>query len=150
LKPQSAKAKGRRLQQAVRDHILAAFPSLAPGDVRSASMGAPGADLQLSPAAMELFPFSVECKNREGINIWTALAQADRDPGLTPLLVFQRNNTQAYAAIPFSAFLMLVKRASLVGNHGPHVLVVDEAPSREDLIKQIDEMLLEPKPDAAS
>lgn len=141
MKPQSAKAKGRRLQQAVRDHVLAAFPTLKPGDVRSAPMGTPGADLQLSPAATELFPFTVECKNQEGINIWTSLAQADRDPSLTPLLVFQRNNTQAYAAIPFSAFLKLVKLAGLLGKHGPNLLVMDESPTREDLIEDLKQVL---------
>ena len=39
IKPQSAKAKGRRHQQWVRDKILALFPKLEPDDVRSTGMG---------------------------------------------------------------------------------------------------------------
>ena len=35
IKPSSAKAKGRRLQQLVRDKILALFPALTDQDVRS-------------------------------------------------------------------------------------------------------------------
>lgn len=112
MRPQSCKAKGRRLQQEVRDAVLSTFPSLEPGDVRSAPMGTPGTDLQLSPAALKLFPYDVECKNQEGINIWTALAQAERDTPHTPLLVFRRNTTLPYAALPFSDFLELVKRAN--------------------------------------
>jgi len=47
LKPQSAKAKGRKLQQWVRDQILQRFPTLSTDDVRSTSMGASGEDVQL-------------------------------------------------------------------------------------------------------
>ena len=112
MKPQSAKQKGRKLQQETRDAVREAFPQLEEGDVRSNPMGAPGPDLLLSPAAHKVFPFDVECKNQEGINIWSALAQCLRDSPRTPLLVFRRNNTLPYAALPFSDFLDLVKRAN--------------------------------------
>jgi hypothetical protein len=112
VRPQSAKAKGRRLQQEVRDAILAAFPSLEPDDVRSTSMGASGADILLSPAARRLFPFYVEAKNRETINIWSALAQAEagvaKATDVAPLVVFRRNGTQPYAALPFKTLLRLL------------------------------------------
>ena len=62
MKAQSAKAKGRKLQQVVRDGVLKRFPSLEPDDVRSTSMGAGGEDVQLSPVARRLFPYQVECK----------------------------------------------------------------------------------------
>jgi hypothetical protein len=82
-------------------------------------MGASGADLLLSPAARRVFPFYVECKNQEALNIWAALAQADKGsiassptPPLTaPLVVFRRNKTETYAALPFSTLLNLVKLA---------------------------------------
>ena len=127
MRPQSAKAKGRRLQQEVRDAVLAAFPQLEPDDVRSTSMGASGADLLLSPAARRLFPYYTECKNQESLNIWVALEQAargvyrhsvDAEPGhplvqivggVTPLLVFRRNRTPTYAAMPWDHFLQLLK-----------------------------------------
>lgn len=107
----SAKAKGRRLQQAVRDGILAKFPELKPGDVRSTSMGASGEDLLLSPRALELFPFAVECKNQEALNIWKALEQAQEHAveGARPLLVFKRNQSDMYAALKFDDLLELLK-----------------------------------------
>lgn len=115
MRPQSAKAKGRRAQQEVRDAILAAFPTLEPDDVRSTSMGASGADLLFSPAARKLFPFYVECKNVEALNIWKALAQAEagsqRGAGLHELVVFRRNHSPLYAALSFDQFLKLLQRA---------------------------------------
>jgi hypothetical protein len=73
---QSRKAKGRRLQQHVRDRVLETFEQLEDGDVRSTSMGASGVDVLLSPLAQKLFPFAVECKNQERLNLWESLDQA--------------------------------------------------------------------------
>ena len=47
MKTSSAKAKGRRLQQKVRDLLLETFTELQPDDIRSTSMGVSGEDLQL-------------------------------------------------------------------------------------------------------
>lgn len=119
MKPQSAKAKGRRFQQFVRDAILAMFPNLEPDDVRSTSMGASGADLLLSPAARRAFPYYVECKNVEALNIHKALAQAAAgavkagDTGVVPIVAFRRNNSpDNYVALPLAHFLALVHRAA--------------------------------------
>lgn len=114
MKPQSAKAKGRRLQQEVRERILTAFPELDNDDVRSTSMGAGGEDLLLSPAARKLFPFSVECKNSERLNIWGALTQAEANcpAHVIPLVVFTRNRTARYAALPLNELLALCRRAN--------------------------------------
>lgn len=70
-------------------------------------MGASGSDLLLSPAARRLFPFSVECKNVESLNIWKAIAQAKAGahPATTPIVVFRRNAMPAYVALPFDVFL---------------------------------------------
>ncbi len=111
MRPQSCKAKGRRLQQEIRDAVLAAFPSLEPDDVRSTSMGAAGADLLLSPAARKLFPFYVECKNQEALNIWAALKQAESN-GPCALVAFRRNNSHTYAALRFDLLLDLMRRAN--------------------------------------
>lgn len=109
VRPSSAKAKGRRLQQEVRDAILAAFPELEPDDVRSTSMGAGGEDLLLSPAARELVPFAFECKNQERLSIWSALSQAEANAGdHIPALVFTRNRTPTYVAIRLSTLIALL------------------------------------------
>ena len=65
MKPRSAKNKGKRLQNKVRDLILEKFNTLEEDDVRSITMGDSGEDILLSPAARKLFPFSVECKNQK-------------------------------------------------------------------------------------
>ena len=82
MKTQSAKAKGRKLQQWVRDLILETWNELEPDDVRSTSMGAGGEDLQLSPAARRKFGYSVECKNVEKLNVWSAYEQAEASYGV--------------------------------------------------------------------
>ena len=72
----SRKAKGRKLQQEVAKLIQEAF-NLSELDVRSTSMGAGGVDIQLSSAAIEVFPYAVECKCVEKVNLWEAWEQAN-------------------------------------------------------------------------
>lgn len=109
MKTSSAKAKGRRAQQEVRNAILEAFPALEPDDVKCAVMGESGEDVKLSPAARKKFPFSIEVKNVERLNIWQALTQAEANADkYTPLLAFRRNRTKMYVALPLAAFLELV------------------------------------------
>ena len=100
MKTRSAKNKGKRLQNDVRDLILETFKELEPDDVRSTTMGDSGEDILLSPAARKLFPFAVECKNQERLNIWDSLSQAECNAGPhIPLLVFKRNRSKTYVAM---------------------------------------------------
>lgn len=109
MRPQSAKSKGRRLQQQVAEEVRRAF-SLEPDDVRSTSMGAAGEDVQLSPAARACFPFSLECKNVERLNVWSAWEQARANAkGHTPALVIKKNRTEALCVLPWAAFLELAR-----------------------------------------
>lgn len=110
MKTQSAKAKGRRLQQAVRDGILKRFPTLEPDDVRSTSMGAGGEDVQLSPAARKVFPYQVECKNLASIAIYKHYEQASGHNNHEPLLVVKQNRSNPLAVVDLEHFLDLVKR----------------------------------------
>ena len=73
--PKTAKAKGRRLQQLVVKKLLLLLPGVQPDDIQSRSMGANGEDIMLSPYARSKFPYSVECKNQEKINLWKAWEQ---------------------------------------------------------------------------
>ena len=110
MKPRSAKNKGKRLQNTVRDLILEKFNSkLEPDDVRSITMGDAGEDILLSPAARRLFPFSVECKAQESLSIWSALQQAESNAGKhTPLVIFKRNRSKTYAVLEFKELLKLL------------------------------------------
>jgi hypothetical protein len=108
MRTSSAKAKGRRLQSAVAAAIRERF-GLHPDDVRPAVMGESGEDVKLSPAARARFPFSVECKNTERLNVWDALQQAEKNAkDHTPLLIFSRNRAKTYVVIQLERFLALL------------------------------------------
>ena len=109
MKTSSAKAKGRRLQQKVRDLLLETFTELEPDDIRSTSMGVSGEDLQLSPAARKLIPFAIECKNQEKLNVWDSLKQAEENSGdYDPVLIFKRNRSKTYAVLEIEKFVELI------------------------------------------
>jgi len=109
MKTRSAKNKGKRLQNDVRDLILETFQELEPDDVRSTTMGDSGEDVLLSPAARKLFPFSVECKNQERLNIWESLEQAETNAGQhIPLVVFKRNRSKTYISMEINDLMRLL------------------------------------------
>lgn len=112
MKPRSAKAKGRKLQNTVRDLIQEHFPNLHPDDVVSTQMGGSGVDIQLSPQARKVFPYSVECKNSEKLAIWAALEQAEKNvkENTTPLLCFKRNRSKTYVAMDIDHFFHLIQQ----------------------------------------
>ena len=92
MKTRSAKSKGRRLQNQIKELLLESFKELEPDDVRSAIMGETGEDIKLSPAARRQIPYSFECKNQEKLNIWESLNQAEENSGdYPPVLIFKRN-----------------------------------------------------------
>ncbi|MBT4206735.1 hypothetical protein HOE22_00130 [Candidatus Woesearchaeota archaeon] len=108
---QSGKAKGRKLQQTVRDLLLEAFKDeLEPDDIRSTSMGAGGEDLQVSPLCRKLIPYSWEMKNQQSISIWSSLEQAEANcpDNVDPVLVFKRNRSKTYAVIELDKFIKLI------------------------------------------
>ena len=106
MRPSSAKQKGRSFQQYIRDILLKAAESLEPDDIRSTSMGAGGEDIQLSPAARREYPYSIECKNVEKLNIWEAIKQAKENAGRhIPVVCFKRNRHEAWIAMPMQTFM---------------------------------------------
>ena len=110
MKTRSAKNKGKRLQNTVRDVLLETFDTLEPDDIKSAIMGDSGEDIQLSPAARKLIPYSIECKNQEKLNIWGALEQAEKNSGdSNPVLIFKRNRSKTYAVLEIEDFIKLIK-----------------------------------------
>jgi len=110
LKPASAKAKGRKLQKWVRDLLVSLDESLTVDDVRSASMGAGGEDIPMSSAARAIFPVSIECKNSEKLQIWSAYEQAKANAGEhEPVVVFAKNRTIPMVAVNAEFFFNLLK-----------------------------------------
>ena len=71
-KTQSAKAKGRKLQQWVRTQLIEQL-DVHPEDIESRSMGVGGEDLIMTD--QREVSFSIECKNVEKLNVWEAYEQ---------------------------------------------------------------------------
>ena len=110
MKTRSGKAKGRRLQNKIRDLLLEHFSDkLEPDDIKVAIMGESGEDIKLSPAARKLIPYSFECKNQEKLSIWEALNQAAENSGdYPPVLIFKRNRSKTYVTIELEEFIKLI------------------------------------------
>ena len=107
MKTQSAKAKGRRLQQWFRDLLIEKL-DIQPEDIESRSMGAGGEDLIMARAAREKFPYSIECKNQEKLNIWESYKQACDNAGkYEPIVVIKRNNQKPLVLIDAEYFMRL-------------------------------------------
>ena len=105
--PRSSKAKGRRLQNFVRDKLRDIYlPELHEDDIKSQTMGMTGEDIVLSPAAREICSFSFECKNVERLQMWQAIDQceANKPDCSAPAIVFKKNGKEPYVAIPFTVF----------------------------------------------
>jgi len=99
------KAKGRKFQQWCRDLVRETF-CLEEDDVRSTSMGAGGEDILLSPAARKVFPYSIECKNVERLNVWEAYEQACENAGdHQPLLFMKKNHKKALVVLDAEYFV---------------------------------------------
>lgn len=109
--PASRKAKGRRFQQQLREDLIRDL-GIHEGDILSTSMGAPGLDLYLSPAARGRFPFGVECKRQERLSIpawWKQCESNAEAEGLTPLLVFRQNRQEPLAVLRWSDLIRLIR-----------------------------------------
>ena len=112
MKPQSAKAKGRRLQQQFRELLIEEL-GIHPEDIESRSMGAGGEDLIMARAARQKFPYSIECKNVEKLNVWEAYKQAEENSkDYEPVVVLKRNNHKPLVLIDATYFVELHNRVA--------------------------------------
>ena len=109
MKTQSAKAKGRRLQQWVVKQLIETF-DIHPEDIKSCSMGAGGEDVVMARAAREKFPYSVECKNVEKLNVWDAYDQAKANAkDYEPIVVMKKNGKKPLVIVDAEYFINLNK-----------------------------------------
>ena len=107
MKTQSAKAKGRRLQQWFREQLIESL-QIHPEDIESRSMGAGGEDLIMARAAREKFPLSIECKNQEKVNVWKAYEQCDKNSKhYEPVVVLKKNNFKPLVVVDAEYFINL-------------------------------------------
>ncbi len=114
MKRRSAKQKGKRAVFETRDLLLQHAAHLREEDIQKPIGSRKGADLVFSSKAKETYPFTVEVKNQERLNIWEALEQSENhcaETELKPLLVFRRNHSPLYVTLRFEDFLNLIRAA---------------------------------------
>jgi hypothetical protein len=79
-------------------------------DIKSQTMGMTGEDIVLSPLAQKTIPYSFECKNKERLDLWKSLLQAEENcNGRSPVLVIKRNRSKTYAILELDKFMELIK-----------------------------------------
>lgn len=108
----SCKAKGRRLQQRVRDDLRAlAGTRLDPTDIESTIMGVSGVDVVLTKAARDLFgDLAFECKNVEKLNavgVFQEHLDKYQSKGKVCLMVHSRNYVEPRVTLLWSDFVRL-------------------------------------------
>lgn len=112
MTPQSAKAKGRTLCKKIKTMLQDWLP-LESADIEVTSSGANGMDLKLSPAARMIFPYAVEAKNVEKLNLYDAWEQCKANAtteALNPLLITKRNGKDVLAVMHLNTLLELLYR----------------------------------------
>jgi hypothetical protein len=108
MKTSSAKNKGRRLQNWVKDYLTELF-EFEEGDVKSTSMGVTGEDIQLSPAARKKVPYSIECKSRNKFVIYSMYEQARKNSKTyEPLLIIKEDRNKPLVVLDAEHFLNLL------------------------------------------
>ena len=109
MKVQSAKAKGRNLQKWTRERLIEEL-EIHEEDVESRSMGSSGEDLIMARAARKKFPYSIECKNQERVNVWESYKQALENSGdYEPIVVIKKNHHKPLVVIDAEAFIKMHK-----------------------------------------
>ena len=112
MKISSRKAKGRRLQNWARDELLSLFTTLSEDDIYCAIMGESGADVKFSTKAQQVFPYSIECKNKEtfkGIYDIIKQAQCNAKKNQVPLGIIKMNNFEPLAILDARFFFNIVE-----------------------------------------
>ena len=85
--------------------------TLEKNDIESQVMGMSGEDIILTPAAKKIINYSFECKNKERLDLWKSLEQAESNSeDRNPALVFKRNRSKIYITIEFDHFIELIDK----------------------------------------
>ena len=110
MRPSSAKAKARALQQWVVDKLIELL-GFVPEDLESRPMGSNGEDIIMGVQSRKQFPYSIECKNQEAVNVWKAYEQSQENcKDYEPLVIIKRNRTKPLALVDAEYFLKLHKK----------------------------------------
>jgi len=112
MKTSSAKAKGRKLQDWVRNKLIGYFWDFCDDEyelekeITTAVMGENGADVKISTMYEGLFPFSIECKNQEKFHgIYNMVDQARNHSRFPPLVFIKMNRRKPLVILEADQFL---------------------------------------------
>jgi len=107
MRTKSLKAKGRNLQNIVRDKLRHEWEGiLDDDDIKGAIMGEGGEDLVLSPKAQEEIGMSFECKARASFSLYKHYDQAERNcKGRVPVLVIKADRKKPLVVVDMDWFL---------------------------------------------
>jgi hypothetical protein len=110
MKTSSAKAKGRNLQNFIRDRVRLIF-GLPDEDVVSTPMGCSGIDVQLSEKARVVCPYAFEAKSYARIAVyqWWKQAEDNATGELKPILVIKQNRGKPLVVMAWETFEDLIK-----------------------------------------
>ena len=104
-----SESKGRKLQQWFAN-LLVETLGVDEEDIESRPMGSQGEDIIMGKQTRQVFPYSVECKNQEAVNVWKAYEQATENcKGYEPLVVIKRNRTKPLVLVDAEYFVELHK-----------------------------------------
>ena len=71
-------------------------------------MGSQGEDIIMGKQSRDKFPYSIECKNQERVNVWNAYDQASENcKGYEPLVVIKKNRTKPLVVIDAEHFKVI-------------------------------------------
>ena len=75
-------------------------------------MGCGGEDIQLSPAARHLFPYSIECKAFKSFAIYKVMDQASENcpKGAEPVAIIKADRQKPLAVMDADHFFKLTKK----------------------------------------
>ena len=111
MKNNSRQAKGRYLQNIVRDRIVKLYPVLTKKDIRTSTVGENGADVKLlTHTAKKLFPYYVETKNMKSYKlVYQAFSQAKRHTNMEPLLVLKGHREKPVVILDMEHFFKIIE-----------------------------------------
>jgi len=115
MKPRSGKNKGAKFQKEIKELLHEYYPQIHQDDIKVSVMGESGRDIHLFGDARLLIPLSIECKNVERLNIWSAIKQAEQNAteGTLPVVFFRRNREKAKVVLDAEEFIKLLRDADV-------------------------------------
>ena len=114
-----SKGEGKELTE-VGEGVSDSLSGYSPLGYREQVNGLWGEDLILARAARLVFPFSVECKNQERVNLWEAYDQANANAGQwEPIVFLKKNHRKPLVLLDAHYFLEMIGRKGDTHNsHG--------------------------------